>query len=276
MSFFRKNKGRIIVVLIAIILIAIIGTTSGRDQATKSEKAIGGFFAPIGKNINKFFHGLSSNLKGIKSVGRLKRENKSLNERLVKLEAENRRYENIIGKSESLKKADELSKKTDYKLLGTSVIGKEPGNWFDRFTIDKGSKDGVKQGDILVQAYEMEDGTVVEGLVGRVAQVGDNWSKVITIIDELNNVAFKVLRTQDGGMLTGSPEGELSGYLFDDDSKIIKGDKLYTSGLGEKYRKDIYIGQVKKVNNDEAMVKIIEVEPAINFKKIYDLYIIMD
>ena len=31
----------------------------------------------------------------------------------------------------------------DYEKVGAHVIGKDPGNWFSTFTIDKGSDDGL-------------------------------------------------------------------------------------------------------------------------------------
>lgn len=48
----------------------------------------------------------------------------------------------------------------------------------------------------------------------------------------------------------------------------MKGDKLFTSGLGGKYVKDLYIGEiVDVVKRDEDLMKSIYIEPAIDFKK---------
>lgn len=116
-----------------------------------------------------------------------------------------------------------------------------------------------------------------EGLVGRVSDVGDNWAKVISIIDENSDISYKIIRTQDGGILSGSVDGKLSGYLFDSDADIVKGDKLFTSGLGEGFVKDLYVGEVTEVEKDEKnLMKSILVDPAINFKKIYKVYIIIN
>ena len=67
-------------------------------------------------------------------------------------------YENIIGKAEYLKVRKQLMENTNYNLIPAQIIGKEPGNWFDRFTIDKGLKDGIKKGDTVIQGVESEDG----------------------------------------------------------------------------------------------------------------------
>lgn len=82
-------------------------------------------------------------------------------------------------------------------------------------------------------------------------------------------------------MISGSMDSKttgyrkVTGYLFDDEADIIKGDKIYTSELGGAFVSDLYIGEVDAViNDDEDMMKKIEVKPAINFKKLYKVYVI--
>ena len=41
------------------------------------------------------------------------------------------------------------------KKIGAHVIGKDSGNWFSTFTIDKGSADGIKE-DINVMAEKAD------------------------------------------------------------------------------------------------------------------------
>ena len=164
---------------------------------------------------------------------------------------------------------------TDFNLISAEIIGKEPSNWFERFTIDKGFKHGVKKGDTVIQAVETDTNIIEEGIVGRVVEVSDNWSKVVSIIDENSKISFKVIRTQDGGMISDSMDNKLTGYLFDTKADVMKGDKLFTSGLGGEYIKDLYIGEITDVvNKDEDLMKSIYIEPAIDFKKLYKVFII--
>ncbi|NMB26873.1 MAG: rod shape-determining protein MreC [Tissierellia bacterium] len=280
MFFLKKYKNRMVVTAVAIILIVIIGVTSSeRLSLSKPEKFIGNILAPI----EKFFYNLgkkSSDFFGsIKNIGTMKEENERLKIKVIELEEKNRIYEDIVGKSEYLKDEAELMKNTNYSLIPAQVIGKEPGNWFDRFIIDKGSKDGVKKGDTVIQATETEDNIIQEGIVGRVVEVGDNCSKIISIIDENSKVSFKVIRTQDGGVISGNVDdklnGKLNGYLFDAKADIMKGDKLFTSGLGGIFVKDLYIGEITDViKKDEKLMKNIDIEPAVDFKKLYRVFII--
>lgn len=278
MLFFKKYKNRMIVALIAIILIVIIGVTSSeRLKLTVFERYIGNVFSPVQKVVYSIGRNVSDFFVSIKNLFSLKEENEELKLKISELEETIRRYEDIIGKSEYLINEKKLLESTSYNLIPAQVTGKEPGNWFNRFTIDKGLKDGVEKGDTVIQAVEVDGGIVQEGVVGRIIDVGDNWAKVISIIDESNNISFKVIRTQDGGILSGNIDGNLSGYLFDSKADIMKGDKLLSSGLGGIYVNDLYIGEITNViKEDEDLAKKIEVKPAVDFKKIYKVFIIID
>lgn len=267
-----------IVSFIAIILIVIIGVTnSERLKLTALERFVGNVFSPVQKLVYSLGRNISDFIVSIKDVFSLMEENKQLKLKISQLEEENRRYEDLIGKSQYLINEKKLLDNTSYNLISAQVIGKEPGNWFNRFTIDKGIKDGIEKGDTVIQAVEIDGEVVQEGVVGRIVEVGDNWSKVISIIDENNNISFKVIRTQDGGIISGSIDGNLNGYLFDSKADIMKGDKLFSSGLGGVYLEDLYIGEITNViKEDDDLTKKIEVEPAVDFKKLYTVYIILD
>lgn len=278
MYFLRKYRERIIVFIIAITLIVIVGyTNKDRIQITKVEKAIGSILSPISKVGFSVGNKVTNFFSSVTNVFTSQKENEELKAKIAQLESENRDLTNIIGKTDFLKNELKIMESSPHKLLSAQITGKEPGNFYDRFDIDKGLKDGVKKGDTIVQGIEIEQNVFQEGIIGRVADVGTNFSKVISIIDELNSVSFKVIRTQDGGMLSGSRDSILRGYLFDHKADVIVGDKLYTSGLGETYIKDIYIGEVIEVISDEEeLIKRLVIEPAIDFKKIYKVYVIIN
>ncbi|HEY8362706.1 MAG TPA: rod shape-determining protein MreC [Tissierellaceae bacterium] len=278
MSFFKRNWERMMVAVVAIILIILIGITSTERLAlTKFEKVIGDALTPVGKFFITISENISNFFSNIVDFVKLKEENEMLKQRISQLEEENRNYLNIIGKADFLRNELKLLESTKYNLIEAQVTGKEPGNWFDRFTIDKGLKDGIEKGDTVVQGIQIDQNTVIEGLVGRVVDVGDNWAKVVSIIDEDSKISFKILRTQDGGIISGNVDGKITGYLFDDKADVIKGDKLFTSGLGGAFVKDIYIGEVESViSDDKELTKSIEINPAVDFKKIYKVFVISD
>jgi rod shape-determining protein MreC len=278
MYFIRKYKERMIVALVAIILIVIIGYT-GRERLkiSETENLVGKILMPISDFSAGIHEKIGNVFSSIGDIFDAKEKNELLEARLLQLESENRDLKNVIGKEDYLKKEQMISQTTNYKLLKAEVIAKEPGNWFDQFIINKGEEDGILKGATVVQGIELERDVYIESLVGRVVDVGDNWSKVISVIDELNSTSFKIIRTQDGGIITGNIDSSLEGYLFDYTADIIEGDELYTSGLGGVYLKDIYIGEVIEIISDEEeLTKRLVVKPSINFKKLYNVFVIIE
>ena len=278
MYFFKKYKNRMMVTAVAIILIIIIGVTNkDRISLTKFEKIIGNIISPITKvtyNIGNKVTGFFSNLSNISN---LKEENEELKIKVAALEDANSNLQNLIGQYDFLKNEASLIDNTNYELISAQITSKEPGNWYDIFIIDKGLKDGIGKNDNVIQGIETENGVIEEGIVGRVTDVGDNWARVVSIISEQNRISFKAIRTQDGGVLSRSNDGEIIGYLFDNEADIVPGDKIYTSGLGEVFLQDLYIGEVDEVQEvEEELIKNITVKPAIDFKKLFKVFVIID
>lgn len=278
MYFFRKYRERIAVFLIVITLIVIVGYTSKeRIAITKFEKLTGNLLTPISKITFSIGNKVTELFGSVTKVFSYPKENEALKERIIQLESENRDLLNLIGKTDYLKNELKMLESTDFQLVSAQIVSKEPGKWFHRFVIDKGLKDGIIKGSTIVQGVEIESDVYSEGIVGRVVDVGDNWAKITSIVDELNSISFKIIRTQDGGVLSGSVDGKVAGYLFDNKADVIVGDKLYTSGLGGTFKKDIYIGEVEEVIIDEEeLIKRITVKPAIDFKKLYKVFAIIE
>lgn len=214
MRFLRQYKERIIVIFVTIILLVTIGVTNNRENLSKGEKIVGNLITPVSKVTFNIGKSISDFIDTLLNFSNLKDENERLREYVTQLEDENRDLTNLIGRSDFLEREAQILKTTSFNTLKAQVAGKEPSNWFSSFTIDKGLNDGVKSGDSIIQGVEVEDNFYQEGIIGRVTDLGDNWAKVVSIIDENSNISFKITRSQDGGVLQGSIEGELSGYLL--------------------------------------------------------------
>lgn len=156
------------------------------------------------------------------------------------------------------------------RLEAANIISLDGTNWFNIFTIDKGKKDGVKKNSVVVNG---------DGLIGTVMDVGDNWAKVITIIDETNRVSFIVFRDFDiVGIIQGDGGGGLKGFTLDNQAGIIEGDVLITSGIGSEpmYPKGIEIGKVTSVDyNTDTQLKTITIEPSVNFNSLRKVAVII-
>lgn len=155
----------------------------------------------------------------------------------------------------------------NYAHVTAKVVAMDRSNWYRIFTINGGSDQGIKKNGVVING---------DGLIGRVLDVGPNWAKVISVIDENNRVSFQVFRDLNLlGLLSGDGMGKISGYLLDEGASVIEGDMLVTSGM-EIYPQGIPIGKISKITwNSDALLQTVEIEPLVDFNNIQKVTVIM-
>ena len=160
-----------------------------------------------------------------------------------------------------------------FKKTGARVIARGSSNWFNTFTINKGSQDGIKV-DMNVIAGD--------GLVGIVTKVGKNYAIVRSIIDDTSNVSAMSLNTGDLCIASGSLERMTSenmiefNSLEDPKDAINQGEPIVTSNISDKYLPGIligYVNELKKDSND--ITKSGTITPAVDFKHLQNVLVIL-
>lgn len=152
---------------------------------------------------------------------------------------------------------------SEYPTIGARVIGKDTGNWYSTFLIDKGTNDGISL-DMNVMAGS--------GLVGIVTSVGPNWSTVRSIIDDDSNISASVLNTSDNMIVSGELELYSEGYinftdLRDEENVVVQGDQVVTSQISNKYLPGILIGYISEINPDSNnLTKSGLIKPVVDFE----------
>lgn len=205
----------------------------------------------------------------------MREENNMLTDTVHELKEQVRTLENIVNKSDALETEYEMKKSLGFDHVVGQVIALDDSNWFSRLTIDKGEKDGLKKNDIVINAVKTDKGVVQIGLVGVVTETSSNWSKVITILDENCKISFRDINSDESGIMQGSIDGTITGYFFNSKAEANAGDFLVTSGIGEIYIPDLYIGDVKEVvPTTDASTQRIVVEPSVEFTKLSRVYIL--
>ncbi len=268
-----KNLSLIIVIVVIIGLIALmVYTETGKEKAWMVENALGQVLTPIQRSLYSVSSYIYNLFAGIGQRSTMKEEYEKLKARVSELEKELYRLEELEKQNQRLKElAMFLDENKEIVVTGANVIGKNPGIWFNNITIDKGSKHGVAVNMAVVTN---------EGLVGRVIEVGDNWSKVRTIVDGKSAVSGIIQRNRDNGLLKGnntlgSEDGLCEMIYLPEDSNVAPGDKVLTSGLGEIFPKGIYIGEVIEVTKDKRdLYKTAIVKPGVDFQRLEEVLVI--
>lgn len=145
--------------------------------------------------------------------------------------------------------------------VAATIIGKETSSWFQKYTIDKGAKDGIKPMMAVVTS---------QGLVGYTETVNDNTSEVISIIDSRSSVAAKIQSTGDDGNVRGTlgVDGEAGCRMYNLPRDFIPrpGDVVVTSGVSVSFPKGIPIGEVRESTTfTEENKQYVVVEPYADF-----------
>ena len=229
---------------------------------------------PVQKGINAAGGRVRSRVDNLADLQQINEENQSLKEQVAELTLENNmlmqeRYE--LQELRDLYNLD--SDYSDLNKIAANVIGKDTGNWFNMFIIDKGSSDGIK-----VDMNVIAGG----GLVGIVTKTGPDWAQVRSIIDDMSNVSAMILKNSDlcyvRGDLEMMSEGTLQlNQLRDQNDEVESGDKVVTSYASAKYHKGILIGYVNELAVDSNnLTKSGSITPAVDFEHLSTVLVITD
>lgn len=238
--------------------------------------AVAGYvFVPMQKGINAVGGWMSEKADNLKNLNDVMQKNEELQAQVDELTAELNTIKLEQYDLDNYRALLELDDKyPSYKKVAANVIGKDSGNWFNTFIIDKGSKDGIEK-DMNVIAGS--------GLVGIVTDVAPNYAKVKSIIDDTSSVSGMDLATSDNCIIRGNlqmmnenQEIELSD-LKDTDDQVQAGDQIVTSYISDKYLQGILIGYIKDVSVDSNnLTKSGTITPVVDFEHIQEVLVILD
>lgn len=235
----RKTKKRLpIILLITTVLISLM------------------YFGLNNKHLNEIkilFHNLGSSINKALVIDYYKVDKNITLGINSELEKENIELKKLLGEKDS-----------NYKMITAKVI-KRDIEWFKQLTIDKGKKDNIEINMAVINN---------NGLIGKIIEVGDNYSIVQLITSNLSNskVAVDVKGLEDYHGILSSYDKEYGLIVIDNimkNSEIRINDSVYTNGLGGIIPSGIYIGKVVDITYDDlGLNKIVKVKPDISFDSI--------
>lgn len=154
----------------------------------------------------------------------------------------------------SLLKMDQELSLADQGAVTARVFGRSPTVWYSTVTVNKGSDDGVREGDPVVNGA---------GLVGRVTTVSGGSSVVLLLTDGDFGVQARINETGASGIVrtaVGDPEDLRLDYVVRD-ANVRERQTVVTSGsvtsLNEsRFPRGIPIGRVTSVEEDDGAVRL--------------------
>ncbi len=267
-----ESRNRIVLAVLSIVCIILIGVTSLNDSILMPlRQGVGILLLPIQAGVNTAGRAVYGNIEEHQRLQTALDDNMKLEAKVYTLTEENTR---LMAQADELKRLRELYQLDqyygDYAKIGARVVAKESTNWFNVFTIDKGSDDGI-----AVDMNVMADG----GLVGIVTDVGPNYANVRSIIDDISRVSAMSLRSgvlcRVDGDLELYNEGRLRLKDIKIDGDVQEGDMIVTSNVSTKFLPNILIGYAREITDDSSrLTKSGYVVPVASFDTLFEVLVI--
>ena len=267
-----KNKLAVTIVLLSVAFCGMI-IYSLQSDANGISSSVSTVVSPLQKIVYNINSRVKETVDFFLNFSEVKLENEQLKQKNAELANELIEYESLKDEVERLREALNFTEsRSNYNYVGVNIIGYSGSSLSDGYIIDKGSNDGIAK-NMVVVSYK--------GLVGKVTKVSSNFAVVQSILNENIAVAVMDQQTRDAtGVLQGLSDKKDTNmtvvYNLPIDSDVKEGDIIITSGLGKIYPKEIPVGTVISVQEDNVKVmKSAVVEPFVNFNKLEELFVVI-
>ena len=269
-----KFPAKYVLLIMTILCAVIIGCSLKTSGSGPVSAAAGAVLAPMQKGVNQLGSGLTNLREHLRTKKSLEKENEELRTQLADAQQNLNQVQLNQEELDNLKSLYDMDQNyADYDKIAANVIGKDAGNWFSVFLIDRGSNDGITVGMNV-----LADG----GLAGIVIQVGPNYAKVRSIIDDNSNVSARNLSTSDLCVVSGSLKtmNESSLIDFDDlrdkEDQAKVGDQIVTSNISDMFLEGIPIGYITDIKTDSNnLTKSGHIATIVDFEHLDDVFVIL-
>jgi len=216
-----------------------------------------------------FVGGIHSKVNNFSKYIDLYEENQRLVEENAKLHSMLQTSMKEVGiRMKSLNDTNKLKIIQKYHYTGAEVINNSYTRRNNHITLDKGTRNGVSDGDGVV---------TTNGIVGVIENTGENYSSVISILNKNLQINAKLKKSNYFGSLSWPGKDRTKFKLSDipKEAVINVGDTITTGGFSTIFPEGIDIGVIEdfKLVDNQNYYKIV-VKPFIDYAKIKHVYVV--
>ena len=275
MKDFMRNNG-ILILIIAVLLAAILAVFSALFGGVANPLANlwGVVISPVRGAVSRFVNWTEGVYDYSFRYEELEAENAALKQRIAELEAQATAGEAASRENEHLRELLGLKeKRSDFVFESATVLSRSASNWESVLTISKGQIHDVSAGDCVIDA--------TGALVGIVSEVGVNWSSVRTVIDPDTELGGLVARTDSAAIAGGDfalmASGQLKLSYLPENTQLIAGDLVLTSGLNGTYPSGLVIGSIAELRTEASgMSRYAVLDPRADLDGVKQVFVIKD
>ncbi|NBX52550.1 MAG: rod shape-determining protein MreC [Proteobacteria bacterium] len=190
-----------------------------------------------------------------------KKENIKLKEELFKLQNYYLTTLAIHQENKELRNALNFvkSKTENYKIA--RLIGMSHQAFNQKILIDSGLNRNIKEGQII---------TGNRGVIGRVAEIFEDKSRIMLLTDANSRIPIIASRTRNRGILAGNNSGLMEILYLPKNHQIAVGDKIFTSSDGDVVPPGLLVGVVRKIDKNFVYITGVEDINNLNIVSIID------
>lgn len=248
----------IIAVLIFIAAIALLSSILSSEFRVKTLDILR---VPL-----KLISGSVYALRDVAYFREIRAENKILKETLASLETELLNSREARLENERLKKLLDFKESDKRKFVPALVIARDPSGLNDTVVIDRGRKDKIEKGMVVISG---------SGLAGRVMETGWGVSRVLLVTDYDSTFSGIIESTRDEGAVSGNMRAGLIMKYLDLGCGAKKGDKVITSGLYGVFEKGLLIGEVVSIEQDSSGLYLNAViKPEVDVRELEEVLVV--
>ncbi|MBR4725800.1 MAG: rod shape-determining protein MreC [Lachnospiraceae bacterium] len=265
------NPRFILGTLFLICVVLIFVSYRYKEMFTPARQFVNNTITPMQSGIKTVGKYISDKFRIFSDIKELQKENDKLKAQIDELKNENmiltqEKYE--LNWYRELYDLD--AKYSEYPKVAATIISREPNSYCNVFIIDKGTDNGIAK-DMNVIAGS--------GLVGIVTDVGKNWAKVRSVIDDDTSISGMFLKTSDTCIVSGNLELLDKGYInvsmINLKAEVYDNYEVVTSYISDKYLPGILIGYVSNIGIDAGqMSKEAYLTPVVDFQHLEAVLVI--
>ena len=230
------------IALLAFTILLLAFSSSG--PLLELRRGVGFALSPIQDTLRKGTRTATSIFSTISEIERLRQQNEDLTRRIQEVEAENQRLQSLAVENQQLAALLEVRSSLTYSTVAAEVINRLTTAQERVISLDRGTDSGIR----------LDDPVVGEGgaLVGRVTEVGPNFSRVLLVNDERTNVAGLIETSRAVGDIRGNGDLLLMTNIPATDA-VNLGESVVTAGIEletgvrSTYPKGLLIGTIVDV-----------------------------
>ena len=239
----------VVVISVALILLSKTGVLDPLQSGALSVTS------PVQHGLRNVADPVAAWLSDMTDLGGLRDENDELRTENEQLKDEVARLREGQVQLQELQKLLQVKQSyPDEEFIAANVLAKDPSSLKEAVAIDRGKRDGLREGMVVV--------TEGHSLVGVVTRVLDSYSWVTLITDPNSAVSAIVQESRAQGVVTGSYSRKLSIEFVAQGAAVKDGDVVITSAMGGFYPAGLVIGKVTAVGGTaQDLFKKVTIEP---------------